>query len=89
MPRLRRSGSGPKGRPLSAQGNALGDLFGGGVAINEAGDVSFAATLTPPDDNLIEWGTGAFVAHATPLSIFEDGFETGDLSAWSLVVGGE
>lgn len=38
--------------------------FGGAVAINENGDIAFNATLTPPDDNQIEWGTGCFIAYA-------------------------
>lgn len=39
-------------------------VFGGTVAINAAGDVAFAATLTPEDDPQIEWGTGMFIAYA-------------------------
>jgi hypothetical protein len=39
-------------------------VFGGSVGINESGDVVFAATLTPPGNNQIEWGTGVFVAYA-------------------------
>ncbi|MFK7959378.1 MAG: EF-hand domain-containing protein [Phycisphaerales bacterium] len=40
--------------------------FGGAPRMNAAGDVVFAATLTPPDNNQIEWGTGLFVARAAP-----------------------
>ncbi len=37
-------------------------VFGGSTLINARGDVTFAAGLTPPDDNQEEWGTGVFVA---------------------------
>lgn len=40
--------------------------FGGSPAIDADGSVAFAATLTPADDDQIEWGTGVFVARATP-----------------------
>jgi hypothetical protein len=40
--------------------------FGGNPAIDADGSVAFAATLTPADDDQIEWGTGMFVARATP-----------------------
>ncbi len=43
---------------------ASNPVFGGGVSINANGDVAFAASLTPPDNNQIEWGSGAFVAIA-------------------------
>ncbi len=39
--------------------------FGGAPAIDADGSVAFAATLTPPDDDQVEWGTGVFVARAT------------------------
>ena len=39
-------------------------VFGGSVGINASSDVVFAATLTPPADNQVEWGTGVFVAYA-------------------------
>ncbi|MEZ4648494.1 MAG: hypothetical protein R3E97_06820 [Candidatus Eisenbacteria bacterium] len=42
--------------------NDSSPVFGGNPAINDRGDVAFAATLTPPDNNQIEWGTGLFVA---------------------------
>ena len=42
--------------------NDSSPVFGGNPAINNRGDVAFAATLTPPDNNQIEWGTGLFVA---------------------------
>jgi hypothetical protein len=57
-------------------------VFGGGPWINAHGDVAFAAGLTPPDDNQIEWGSGIFVARAG--GIFDDGFESGDTSAWDV-----
>ncbi|MDX2114574.1 MAG: hypothetical protein SFZ24_02990 [Planctomycetota bacterium] len=40
-------------------------VFGGGPSINNLGDIAFNATLTPPDNNQIEWGTGLFIATAT------------------------
>jgi hypothetical protein len=61
-------------------------VFGGGVSINAGGDVAFAAGLTPPDDNQVEWGSGVFLAEATLGLIFADGFESGDVGAWSAVV---
>lgn len=61
-------------------------VFGGSVTINSHGDVAFAAALTPPDDNQIEWGTGVFVALASASAIFADGFESGTTAAWSLTV---
>jgi hypothetical protein len=39
-------------------------VFGGAPVINQRGDVSFNAGLTPPEDNQIEWGSGVFVAFA-------------------------
>jgi hypothetical protein len=44
--------------------NDSSPVFGGSVAINGNGDVAFAATLTPENNNQIEWGTGMFVAVA-------------------------
>lgn len=40
-------------------------VFGGGVSINANGDVVFHASLTPPDNNQVEWGSGVFVAYAS------------------------
>ena len=37
-------------------------VFGGGVCINEAGQVAFTANLTAPDNNQDEWGSGVFLA---------------------------
>lgn len=56
-------------------------VFGGAPAINGAGDIAFSATLTPVDDNQIEWGSGIFIARSASL-IFADGFESGDVAAW-------
>ncbi len=39
-------------------------VFGGGLSINEAGDVAFFAGLAPPENDQIEWGTGLFIARA-------------------------
>jgi hypothetical protein len=38
--------------------------FGGGVAINDNGDIAFNAALTPVDDTQIEWGSGVYIAYA-------------------------
>jgi hypothetical protein len=40
--------------------------FGGSVSINNHGDIAFHCTLAPPDNNQIEWGSGIFIAIATP-----------------------
>jgi hypothetical protein len=42
-------------------------VFGGAVAINASGDVAFHAALAPPDNPMIEWGSGMFVAYADPV----------------------
>ncbi len=44
--------------------NDSSPVFGGGVRINELGDVVFHASLTPPDNNQVEWGSGVFIAYA-------------------------
>lgn len=46
----------------------------GGVAINEAGDLAFLATLTTPDGQTI-LGRGVYVGRAGTQSIHADGFE--------------
>lgn len=56
-------------------------VFGGAPDINNEGDVAFVASLTPADNNQIEWGSGVFIAFAG--RIFADGFESGDTGAWS------
>jgi hypothetical protein len=56
-------------------------VFGGSPDINAAGDVAFIASLTPPDNNQIEWGSGLFISYGG--GIFSDGFESGDTGAWS------
>lgn len=58
-------------------------VFGGSPAINGAGDVAFIATLTPADNNQVEWGSGLFIAHGG--RIFADGFESGGTGGWSTV----
>jgi hypothetical protein len=40
-------------------------VFGGGVSINECGDVTFHCGLAPPENNQVEWGSGAYVAYAS------------------------
>lgn len=60
-------------------------VFGGSPAIAANGAIAFHGGLTPPGDNQIEWGSGLFVVEPAPL-VFADGFETGDLTAWSAVV---
>ena len=59
-------------------------VFGGSPDLNGAGDVAFIATLTPPDNNQVEWGSGLFIAYGS--AIFSDGFESGDTAAWSATV---
>jgi hypothetical protein len=39
-------------------------VFGGAVALNERGDLAFNASLTPKDNDQIEWGSGMFIAQA-------------------------
>ena len=39
-------------------------VFGGGVAINDHGDIAFNASLKPEDTVQIEWGSGVFIASA-------------------------
>ncbi len=51
--------------------------FGGAVAINNHGDLAFNAALTPEDNDQIEWGSGMFIAYATPTDI-------PTLSAWGV-----
>ena len=38
--------------------------FGGAVDINNNGDVAFQCTLTPENNNQVEWGSGLFIAYA-------------------------
>jgi len=56
--------------------------FGGGVAINDNGDVGFNATLAPIDNTQIEWGSGVYIAYADvdegiPGDLNEDGVVDG------------
>lgn len=57
--------------PARIDQNDSSPTFGGGVSINYCGDVAFHATLTPPDNNQIEWGSGVFVAFAAPSGDFD------------------
>lgn len=60
-------------------------VFGGGPTVNGFDEVAFNASLTPADDDQIEWGSGIFIAR--PVlgdAIFSDGFEGGNTGAWSL-----
>jgi hypothetical protein len=45
--------------------NDASPTFGGSISINDCGDVAFNATLTPPGDNQIEWGSGLYIANAS------------------------
>lgn len=56
-------------------------VFGGNPVVNDRGDVAFIASLTPEDDDQVEWGSGLFIAYGGQL--FADGFEGGDTTAWS------
>jgi hypothetical protein len=51
-------------------------VFGGGVTINNHGDIAFRCGLTPPDDNQVEWGSGVFIAFAD--SVIVPGDVNGD-----------
>jgi hypothetical protein len=53
-------------------------VFAGRPAINARGDIAFVAGVYPQGNNQIEWGSGVFVAYATPTVvdlIFADGFD--------------
>ena len=39
-------------------------VFGGGVAINDHGDIAFNASLKPEETVEIEWGSGVYIAYA-------------------------
>lgn len=56
-------------------------VFGGNPVINDRGDVAFIASLTPENDDQVEWGSGLFIAPGG--QIFSDGFERGGPGAWS------
>ena len=47
------------------QETASSPTFGGGPAINTAGDIAFTTGVTPAGNSQIEWGTAIFVARAT------------------------
>jgi hypothetical protein len=55
--------------PARVDQNDRSLTFGGSVTINNQGDVAFHCTLTPPDNNQIEWGSGIFIAYADPASV--------------------
>jgi hypothetical protein len=59
--------------------NDSSPVFGGGPSINAGGDVAFNCALTPPSGNLVEWGTGVYVAAATPPFVPCLGDANGDL----------
>ena len=42
--------------------NDSSPVFGGGPSINASGAVAFNCTLTPEDDDQVEWGSGVYVA---------------------------
>lgn len=65
--------------PARVDQNDSSPVFGGGPSINADGDVAFNCALTPPDNNQIEWGTGVYVAAATPPFIPCPGDANGDL----------
>lgn len=48
--------------PARVEQNDTSPVFGGAPAINAGGDVAFNASLTPPGDNQVEWGTGVYLA---------------------------
>jgi hypothetical protein len=53
-------------------------VFAGRPAINTHGDIAFVAGVHPQGDSTTEWGSGVFVAYATPTVddvIFVDGFD--------------
>lgn len=53
-------------------------VFSGRPSINARGDIAFVAGVYPQGDNSVEWGSGVFVAYATPTVkdlIFADGFD--------------
>lgn len=65
--------------PARVDQNDSSPVFGGGPSINASGDVAFNCALAPPDNNQIEWGTGVYVAAATPPFIPCPGDANGDL----------
>ncbi|MGN6521572.1 MAG: choice-of-anchor tandem repeat NxxGxxAF-containing protein [Dokdonella sp.] len=54
-------------------------VFSGRPAINAHGDIAFVAGVYPEGNSQVEWGSGVFVAYATPTIvdlIFADGFDS-------------
>ncbi|HEY6940941.1 choice-of-anchor tandem repeat NxxGxxAF-containing protein [Dokdonella sp.] len=53
-------------------------VFSGRPAINAHGDIAFVAGVHPNGNDQVEWGSGVFVAYATPTVddlVFADGFD--------------
>lgn len=50
--------------PARIDQNDSSPTFGGAPTINDDGDVVFHCTLTPPDNNQIEWGSAIYIAYA-------------------------
>jgi hypothetical protein len=46
--------------------NDSSPVFGGSIRLNNLGDLAFHCTLTPENNNQVEWGSGIFVALADP-----------------------
>ena len=60
------------------QNVASSPVFSGKPAINAHGDIAFVAGVHPQGNDQVEWGSGVFVAYATPKVddlVFADGFE--------------
>jgi hypothetical protein len=53
--------------PARIDQNDSSPVFGGAPTINDAGDVAFHCTLTPPENNQIDWGSAIYVARAQKL----------------------
>jgi hypothetical protein len=48
--------------PARIDQNDNSPVFGGAPTINDCGQIAFHCTLTPPDNNQIEWGSGIYIA---------------------------
>jgi hypothetical protein len=48
------------------------NVFGGSVNINSHGDIVFHCALTPQGNNQVEWGSGVYIAKATPACVPAD-----------------
>lgn len=61
--------------PARIDQNDSSPTFGGAPTINDRGDVAFHCTLTPPDNNQIEWGSAIYIAYAQRVGdVNNDGF---------------